>query len=156
MISSILTMRTANGCTAPTAWRPWARPRRLLLLQRRRKQRRPARRRGTTAVGFCARDPETVVWILRAIFSGSRTRLKRTHDRIIMTSNKTLGTTILNMRLIQCRRRRRRRPCESPSTHVAATTLFYNTIQLQYDDRRRIPTTTTTTAPTTPLQNPVV
>lgn len=28
----------------------------------------------------------------------------------------------------------RRRPCESPSTHVAATTLFYNTIQLQYDD----------------------
>jgi len=85
----ILTMRTANGCMAPTVWRPWAQPRRLLLLQRRRKRRRPARRRVTTAVGFCARDPQKVVWSRRAFFSDSRTRLKRTQNHIfIMKSNK--------------------------------------------------------------------
>lgn len=83
MILNILTMQTANGCTAPMVWRPWARPQRLLLLQRRRKQRRLAKRRATKAADFYARDPQTVVWVHRAFFSSSQTRLKRTHNHIL-------------------------------------------------------------------------
>lgn len=146
-ILCVLTTRTANGCTALTVWRPWARSPRPLL---RRNCRRLARRRATTVAGSCARVPRTVVWYRPTFSSGSRTRLKRTHNHnsiiIILPFGKTRYDS--SNRGIQCG--------GGHVNHRARTssTLFYNTILLLLYNCAARPSTTTTTTTTTARVQP--